>query len=78
MHHPLLMRMLHRPADLDEQMQTVHSPQSPLVAELDQGLAVHQFHHEVGAPLLGRAGVVDTRDPGMIHHGQRLALRLKA
>ena len=73
-----LMGVLNRPAHLDKQVQALPGPQPPLVAKFDQGLSFHQFHHEVGSSLIGRTGGVDARNPGMIHHGQRLALRLKA
>ena len=40
--------------------------------------AVHEFHDEIRAAVLGRARVVDTRDAGVIHDRQRLTLRLEA
>ena len=39
--------------------------------------ALDQLHDEVGASRVGRAGVEDLGDIGMIHHRQRLALGLE-
>ena len=41
-------------------------------------IAAHQFHHEIRPARIGRAGVEHLGDVGMIHHRQRLALRLEA
>ena len=37
----------------------------------------HQFHHEKGPAGVRRARIQHPRDVGMIHHRQRLPLRLK-
>jgi hypothetical protein len=46
-----------------------------VVGDLDPA---HQFHHEVGRPVLRRARVEHLGDVRMIHHRQRLPLRLEA
>ena len=42
------------------------------------GCALDVLHHEVRAPLGGRAGVEDLGDVRMVHHRQRLALVVEA
>ena len=39
--------------------------------------APHQFHHEIGPARLGRARIQHLGDVRMIHHRQRLPLRLE-
>ena len=48
-----------------------------LVAILGDLDAAHQFHHEVRPARFGRAGIEHLGDVGMVHHRQRLALRLE-
>ena len=52
--------------------------QPALVAEPGDRDALDQLHHEVGAAGVGRAGVEDLGDVGMVHQGQRLPLGLEA
>ena len=72
------MRVLHRLADLDEQLEALADRQLVLVAVLGDRLALHQLHHEVRPPAPRRAGVEHARDVRMIHQRQRLALGLEA
>src|SRR5262245_39191743 len=48
-----------------------------LVAVPLQRYALHPLHHEVRAARLGRAGVEDLRDAGVVHQREGLPLRLE-
>ena len=48
-----------------------------LIAILSDLDASHQFHHEIRAAGLGCPGVKHPRNVRMVHHRQRLPLRLK-
>ena len=72
----LLMGVLDRMADLDEQRESLSSIELILIAVVGDSNTAHQFHHEVGAARLGCAGVQDPGNVGMVHHRQRLALGL--
>ena len=48
-----------------------------LVAIIRDPDAAHQFHHEIGPAGLGRAGIEHLGDVRMVHHRQRLPLRLE-
>ena len=48
------------------------------VAVVGDRLAGHQLHDEVGAPLVGGAGVEHPGDVGVVHHRERLPLALEA
>ena len=73
----LLVGVLHRLADRDEQRQPLARRQPGPVAILGDRHALDQLHHEVGAAV-GLAGVEDLGDVGMIHQGQRLPLLVEA
>jgi len=75
---PLLVGVLHRLADLAEQLQAVAELQARLVAELGDRHALDQLHHEVRPAARGRPAVEHLGDVGMVHQRQRLALRLEA
>ena len=74
---PLLVRVLHRLADRDEQLQPLAGRQPPLVAVLGDRDALDQLHDEVGAARVGGAGVEDPGDVGVVHQGQGLPLGLE-
>ena len=61
-----------------KKLQALWNAELVLVAVLGDGDALHQFHHEVGPAGVGRAGIEDLGDVGMVHHRQRLPLGLEA
>jgi hypothetical protein len=73
----LLVRVLDGVADLDEQIQPLLWSRLVLVAVIRDAHAAHQFHHEVRPARVGRARIQHARDVRMIHHRQRLPLRLE-
>ena len=73
----LLMRVLDRLADLDEQIQPFLGGELVLVAVLRDADAPHQFHHEIWPAQIGGARIQHLGDVRMIHHRQRLPLRLE-
>jgi len=75
---PLLVRVLDRPADADEEVEPLPGVELLAVAVLHQGHAPDQLHDEVGTTGPGGARVEDLGDAGMVHHRQRLALGLEA
>ena len=75
---PLLMGMLDRLADVDEDPQSLAGRQLVLVAVLRDRDAPHVIHHEVGSAALGRPGVEDLGDVRVVHQRQRLPLGLEA
>ena len=74
---PLLMGVLDRVANLDEQLEPLTRIELVLVAVVGDRNAPHQFHHEVGPARFGGAGIEDPGDVGMVHHRQRLPLGLE-
>ena len=68
----LLMRVLDGMADEHEEPQSVGCGQSILIAVVDDRDTAHEFHHEIGPARVGRAGIENPRDVGVVHHGQRL------
>ena len=84
MDDPLLVGMLHRLADRDEQLQTLPRRQVALVAIVGDRDALDQLHHEVrssGADATGLAGssaaIEDVGDVRVVHQRQRLTLGLE-
>ena len=73
-----LMCMLDGIADADEEIETVARAESLRVAVLSDGDAFDEFHHEVGASAVGRAGVQHAGDIGVVHQGQGLPLGVEA
>ena len=71
---PLLVSVLHRLADRDEQLQAGLDRQPFAVAVFGDRLAADQLHHEERLAGLGGAAVVDAGDVGVVHQGQRLPL----
>jgi hypothetical protein len=78
MNDPLAVSVLHRLADREEQFQPVAGRELPSIAVVDDRKAPHQLHHEVGPAALGRAGIEDAGDVGVVHQGQGLPLGLEA
>ena len=74
----LLMGVLHRLADGDEQLQPGPHGQSHAVAVLRDRLALHELHHEERLAGPGRAAVVDAGDVRVVHQRQRLPLGVEA
>jgi hypothetical protein len=74
---PLLVGVLHRLAHGDEQFQPLPGCEPVPVAVAGDGHALDQLHDEVRAAFGGSAGVEDAGDVGVVHEGQRLALRLE-
>ena len=72
-----LVRMLDRLTNLDEQFEPFLGGKLVLVAVIGDANAPHQFHHKVGPARFGCARIQHFSDVGMIHHRQRLPLRLK-
>ena len=78
MDHAFLVRMLNSVADIDEQLEPLSNRQAVLIAVVRQLDTTHQLHREVGAAVLGGAGVQDLGDIGMLHHRECLPLGLEA
>ena len=74
---PFGVRVLHRVANLHEQLQPVARRKLVLVAVLRDRHAVHQLHHEVRPARFRRAGVQHLGDVRMVHQRQRLPLGLE-
>ena len=75
---PLLVRVLHRPADQDEQVEPSSGMERLAVAVVGDRDALDQLHDEVGAARVGGAGVEDLGDVGVVHQRQGLAFGLEA
>ncbi len=74
MDDPLLVGVLHRLADGDEQLQPGPDREPQAVAVLGDRHPAHQLHHEERLAGLGGAAVVHAGDVGVVHQGQRLPL----
>ena len=74
----LLVRVLDGLADADEELHAFADGEPLPVAVLVETDAPHELHDEVGTAGLRDPRVVDLRDPGVLHHGERLPLRLEA
>jgi len=74
---PLLVRVLHGAADQHEQLQPIPNREPLAVAVLGDGHAVHQLHDEVGPARSRDTAIEDLGDVGVIHHRERLPLRLE-
>jgi hypothetical protein len=77
MDDPLLVRVLHRVADGEEELQSLARAQPVVIAGLGDRHALDQFHDEVGPTALRRPGIVDLGDVGVVHQRQRLPLGLE-
>ena len=77
MHNPLLVSMLNRLADGDQQLQAFAQRESRLVAKLVQRQTMNQFHHKEWLVAVRHSGIQNSGDIGVIHQRQRLALLLE-
>ncbi len=75
---PLLVRVLDGHAGGNEELEPFPDGEFLHVAVLRDGHAADELHHEIWPPRFGSTAIVDRRDVGMVHHGQRLALGLEA
>src|SRR5579859_3737393 len=74
----LLVCVLHRLADLDEQREAIAGRKLLLVAVVSDLDAPNQFHDEEWPPSIGRPRIEDPGDIRMVHQSQRLAFRLES
>ena len=74
----LLVRVLHRLANLDEQVEPLRGGELVLLAVVGDLDSAHQLHDEIRTPRFRRPGIENLRDVRMIHHRQRLTLGLEA
>ena len=72
-HHQVLVRVLHRGADLAEEVDPGVEPQAVPVAVLVDGRALDVLHDQVRPAVVGRAAVQQARDAGVVEGGQDLA-----
>ena len=75
---PVLVRELHRPADLHKQAQPFAGRQAVGIAIAVDGLAIDVLHDEVGAAVFRRAAVEQARNIGMLEAGEDFPLGAKA
>ena len=73
----LLMGMLDRLADGDEEPEAVLGGEPVPVAVVGEGNAPGELHNEIGTAGLGGSGVEDLGDIGVVHDGQGLTLCLE-
>src|SRR5262249_6312473 len=73
----LLMRVLNRIADLDEQLEPLFRWKLLIVAELSDRNSLHQLHCEIGAATFSATGVQHAGYVGMIHQSQCLPFGLE-
>ncbi len=74
----LLVGVLDRVADLDEQPQALFRRETAFVAVPRVRLPPHELHREVGPALFRRPRLVDLRDARVLHHRERLPLGVEA
>src|SRR5206468_4042768 len=75
--YALLVGVLHGPADVQEQFQPVVDRQVVLVAEVRDRNAADQLHDEIRSAAVGRAGIQDAGDVGVVHQRQGLPFHLE-
>ncbi len=75
---PLLVGVLHGRADLAEEGEPFRELEPVLVAVVGERDPLDQLHDEKRTTVLGRAGIEDLGDVGMVHQRQRLAFGLEA
>src|SRR3974390_1356759 len=78
MNDALLMGVLDRLANLDEQLESVCSGELVLVAVIGDFYSTHQLHDEEWAAGVGRPSIQHPGNVGMVHHRQSLTLGFKA
>src|SRR5262245_53205535 len=72
------VRVLHRVAHVNEKLHALANLKLMVRAEPSDLRAADQLHDKVGPARVCRTGVVDRGDVGMVHHRQRLTLKLEA
>jgi hypothetical protein len=78
MDDPFLMRVLDGVADGDEERDALVGRELLVIAVVGDLHSANELHHEIGPPVLCRAGVENFRDVRVIHHRERLPLLLEA
>ena len=77
MNDAFLVRVLDRPANLNQQIQPFLGGEVVLVAVIGDFDAAHQFHDEIGPAGIRGTRVQEFRDIRMVHERQRLPLGLE-
>jgi hypothetical protein len=72
-----MVRVLDGGADRDDQHEPLAGGEFAVVAKGGDRRPLDQLHHEQRAAVVGRPGVEDFRNVGVVHQGQRLTLRLE-
>ena len=78
MNDSLHVCVLNGVAHLDEQLEPLVRGKRFLIAIARDRQAPKELHHEVRPAVVRRAGVEDARDVRVMHHRQRLPLRIEA
>ena len=78
MDDPLLVGMLNRVADLDEEFKPLPGVKVVFVTILRDFDSSNEFHDKVGAPRFGCSRIQHPGDIRVLHHRERLPLRVKA
>ena len=78
MDDPLLVGMLHRRTNLLEKVQTLDNRQTMLIAIVAQRYTLHQLHDEKRRSRLRRPRVQKLGYVRMVHHRDRLTLRIES
>ena len=78
MDHTLLVRMVDRMADREEEDESLPGGHPLAIAILCDGRAFDVLHHEVRPPGGAGAGVEDLGDVRVVHHRERLAFLVEA
>ena len=73
----LLVGMLDRLTDRDEEFEALSRRELALVAEVGNRRALHEFHHEERPAVGGGADVENAGDIRVVHHREGLAFRFE-
>ena len=76
--HALLVCVLYRFADADEELQTIAHVEPARVAELRERQTTHELHGKVRLPGVAASGMQHARNAGVIHHRQCAPFRVEA
>ncbi|MEM7351389.1 MAG: hypothetical protein AAF657_11320, partial [Acidobacteriota bacterium] len=74
----ILVCVLHRGADLAEELDALANAQALAITVLVDASALDALHDEVGSAVFGRAAVEQLGDVGMVELGEDLALATEA